>query len=240
MKEYEIIVDKRFKSYRTVKLDLKPFRYTKLRTFEKDIDYIKYIKGLERKIRSALEYRDYIQYLKETQDLTNCSFYHNLDKEVVPHFPIEQHHSPLTLFDITCIITNQYFATHGYYNSLAICNAVLKQHYAGNVGLIPLSITIHKLAHTGDIFIPVNTVFGDWYDFVEEYKEWFTDDQLKSLEFKKTLTSDIMNGKIPFSFPVLSEEVVKLDMNGVSLDLPLMDPEIKEVIRTDKQSKVAA
>jgi hypothetical protein len=48
-----------------------------------------------------------------------------------------------------------------------------------NIGLIPLSETVHELVHNQYIFIPSTLVFGNWKQFVYDYSN-FIDPELES------------------------------------------------------------
>ena len=92
------------------------------------------------------------------------------------------HHYPFTLFDIVQgvlrheygILSDREPVYKRPVNLLKVNEKVMKLHYQGVIGLIPLSLTAHELAHNGDIFIPLTDeyVFGNWkslFDNQEEY-----------------------------------------------------------------------
>ena len=66
-----------------------------------DKDKILLIKAVERIVRSSIEYKQYIQFLKTEIDMTECSYFKNISNKNNPKVSIEIHHEPFTLFDIT-------------------------------------------------------------------------------------------------------------------------------------------
>lgn len=240
MREIEIYENSReFKASKTIEIEMTKCRFPKIVEFEKENDYVKFIKSIEKLVRSSIEYRDYISMTKDTLDMNRCALYKNLDRSILP-ISIEIHHSPFTLFEITAVASNAYFNHYGYYNPRAIANAVLKLHYKGYVGLIPLSKTVHKLVHRGDIFLPVNVPFGDWELFEHLYQKYFTDDQRASISYKKKLSYRIETGDIPWSCPVLDEQLTFLDLKGVDLNLEPMDLAIKSKIEVKDELEESA
>ena len=123
-------------------------------------DKIKTVKTCERMIRSSLEYKDYIKFLKDYIDMTKCSFFGNSKMDHYSKFKVEIHHAPFTLYDITMTILIKHLDYYGQINLFEVCEEVMKLHYQCRVGLIPLSTTVHKLVHEGMLFIPVQNVRG--------------------------------------------------------------------------------
>ena len=102
-------------------------------------DKVKFIKRCERTIRSSMEYRDYISYLKEYVDMNHCAFFNNVENGNGNRVRIEIHHEPFTLYDITNVVLNRFLKDGIPLNELYIADEVMKLHYENMVGLIPLS-----------------------------------------------------------------------------------------------------
>ena len=71
-------------------------------------DKIKLIKTIERIVRSSMEYKQYIQYLRDEIDMTLCSFFNNINNKNTKKISIEIHHEPFTLFDLTQIVLDKW------------------------------------------------------------------------------------------------------------------------------------
>lgn len=130
----------------------------------------KVISFLERQIRSSYEYKSYIAYLKSELDLTKCALLPNIDiKETA--VSLEFHHFPLTLYDITESVARKMFNDCGDepISMFDIEEQVMLEHYKNHVGLVPLTKTLHEMAHSRSITIPIDKVNGNYKEFINEY-----------------------------------------------------------------------
>ena len=149
---------------------------------EDDKEYEHYIKDIEREVRRSYEYRVFIRYLRENMNMSKCSFLKGVNNEESFDVKIEIHHYPFTLRDIVEIV----YRKRSYYNEDLNIEMVAKEvmilHYKLLIGLIPLSETVHELAHNGRIFIPVDKVLGRYNLFVNYYHQFCSPEQLETLE----------------------------------------------------------
>lgn len=158
-----------------------------------DKDKVKAIKTAERMIRSSLEYKAYIKYLKQYIDMTKCSFFNNVNNKDGKRVSIEIHHEPFTLFDITQAVLEKQLDETGEVNLFNIAEEVMKLHYQCKVGLIPLSSTVHELVHLGQVFIPLQSPRGDYISFLEEYDRYITMDMKDILQEKLNLSRQVQD-----------------------------------------------
>ena len=139
-----------------------------------DKDRVKYIKRVEGVIRTSLEYKEYIRYLKEFIGLDSCVFFQNVTSNSTKgnrsKVHIEIHHEPLTLYDITNTVYQKYKDTGEPINDLVIAEEVMKLHYENKVGLVPVSKTAHEMVHNSSkLFVPLTMCYGEYSKFFEEY-----------------------------------------------------------------------
>lgn len=157
-------------------------------------DFKKFLAELEKSVRGSFEYQQYIQYLRNAFNMNSCAFYRNVTNVPNPKIKIHIHHDPITLYDICTIIFRKRQTLGEPIDEESIAKEVMWNHYNGFVGLIPLSETAHELVHANYLFIPCTHVFGEYKEFVNMYKQFFTLDQLdliKDIEDASTLyTSD--------------------------------------------------
>ena len=158
-----------------------------------DKDKVKAIKTAERMIRSSLEYKAYIKYLKQYIDMTKCSFFNNVNNKDGKRVSIEIHHEPFTLFDITQAVLEKQLDETGEVNLFNIAEEVMRLHYQCKVGLIPLSATVHELVHLGQVFIPLQSPRGDYISFLEEYDRYITMDMKDILQEKLNLSRQVQD-----------------------------------------------
>lgn|SRR5574344_518028 len=170
------------------------------------VDYV------EKLIRRSDEYKEMIKYLREHINMNHCSYFRKVNNGL-KKITIEIHHSPFTLYDITYIVLQQHIEDELEINPFSIAEEVMYMHFRGIVGLIPLSKTVHELVHAGQIFVPINNVFGDVYGFYNEYKDYMTTKQ-KEMLYKNINISDKLAENIP---NVLKKKFVYLDVDGMTL-----------------------
>lgn len=145
-------------------------------------DFNKFIAELEKTIRSSIEYQQYIQYLRNAFNMNSCAFYRNVTNVPNPKIKIHIHHEPITLYDICLIVFRKRQSLNEPIDEESIAKEVMWNHYNGFVGLIPLSETAHELVHNNYLFVPCTHVFGEWKEFVNMYKSYFTLDQIDLLK----------------------------------------------------------
>lgn len=179
-----------------------------------DKDREKFIKRIEQIIRSSLEYRDYIAYLKENVNMTKCAFFQNVENAQGSRVRIEIHHEPLTLFDIVSVVLNKFIEEGIPLDDLYIADEVMDLHYKNMVGLIPLSKSLHQIVHnSNDIIIPLSLVFGDYKDFIHEYEDYLDENIIGKIERKINDTKSFNQSMVD----KLSPEFVYINVDGYEL-----------------------
>ena len=156
----------------------------------------KFFKNIEQEVRSSFEYRNMIKYLKDYMGMDNCSFIQVSSKDSY-NIRIEIHHYPFSLYDIVSIV----YTKRIYYNESLEVELVAKEvtllHYKLLVGLIPLSKTVHQLAHAGKLFIPIDNILGRYQIFIDFYKPFCSEEQLDTInrieKYSQEQVSDLLN-----------------------------------------------
>ena len=141
----------------------------------------KEIKYVESIVRNSYEYKKYIKYLKENLDITRCSLLDGIDIKDL-EVTLEFHHFPLSLFDLTTIIINKLIALKKEVSYFDIAEEIMKCHYENSVGLIPLTSTIHEMAHKKSITIPYDKIYGNFMKFIYDNTQYLTDEIKERLE----------------------------------------------------------
>lgn len=184
----------------------------------------KIIKKIESSIRQSYEYKEYIKTLKYEFDMSQCKFFKNLDISE-EKFSLEFHHYPLTLYDIVEIVINNKLYQYGKdmqefsktFDIFEISNEIVEQHYLNNIGLVPLSKTIHELVHSGQIFIPLNKnyVFGNYDKFLEKYKYAISTELIDKINNAKLYTKDLEEDNSINNLDIIDIKLIKLIENDV-------------------------
>jgi hypothetical protein len=164
--------------------------------FFDDKIFSRFVKSVERLIRTDKSYFNYVGKIKETEE--------NLAKDVVldnlksTDATIELHHHPFTLYDIVSIVALHNFNNNISFTSFSLAKEVLALHYANMVGLAPMSITTHQLAHLDVdkskkryISLTKKQIFGKYNEFAEMYKDGMTlETRHKLAEFEEISNDD--------------------------------------------------
>ncbi len=187
----------------------------------------KRIKYIEKLVRSSYEYKELIKFLKEEIDMNKCAFFPDLNRE--DGITLEIHHAPFTLYDITAIILNETRVNDANMSPFAVADKVMQAHFNGLVGLIPLSYTVHKLVHNGDVFIPLTHVHGNVKRFYELYSAYMTEDQLSVLE-RNVRETNLLNAE-NYHPTVLERRYTYLEIDGFKIPQLIASTEL-EVVET--------
>lgn len=163
-------------------------------------EYKKYITDIEKEVRGSFEYKYYIQYLRNYMNMHQCAFIATVSNKDTTAIKIELHHYPFTLYDICEIV----YRKRVYYNESIDVEMVAKEitilHYKLMVGLISLSVTVHKLVHNAKIFIPIDRVIGRYDLFMDYYDPFITTEHKDIIERMKKYTyeekSSLLNTSI--------------------------------------------
>lgn len=191
----------------------------------------KIIKRIERHIRSSLEYRDYIAFLRENVGMDACAFFNNINKDTSRSLRIEIHHTPFTLYDYVKIVVQKYMAEGIPLNDLYIAEEVMNLHYKNQVGLIPLSKTLHLIVH-GDnaekLIIPAYMIFGDYKQFIEEYQDYMDDYDFTKVEEMIKKTKELKED----SYEILEKKYDYLKVDGFEIPQKI---EKEEEVKKEEQ-----
>lgn len=186
-----------------------------------DKSFKNYISDIEKEVRGSIEYRQFINYLRNFMDMNQCAFISTVNNKDSYNLKIEIHHYPFTLFDIVNIVYNKRL----YYNESLevemVAKEVMELHYKLMVGLIPLSETVHRLVHNSKLFIPITHVLGR-YDLFMMYYDPFISTELKDIvnrieKYTIEQTSELLNTTI------LDANNLSFDIKQNEYQLPSMD-----------------
>lgn len=201
----------------TVKLP-KPTNLSTQITIMNEKEKVKLIKTIERVARSSMEYRQYIKFLKDEIDMTKCTYFNGVNNKT-KRVSIEIHHEPFTLFDITQMVVDKTLDEGKPLNTFMLAEEVMKIHYMGLVGLLPLSTTVHELVHNGKLFIPLQCVYGNFVKFLETYEKYIPQDIQEMLQTKIRMSKELSI----MDLTVLEKKYMYLEVEGMSFPQPLQE-----------------
>lgn len=142
-------------------------------------NYVNFVKGCEKLVRTNDRYNKYINYLKKEVKLNKCQVLRNVTDEDAS---IEMHHGPIfTLFDICAIVLEYYLLKKWKISTMRIADTVLDEHQANRIQVVMVSTTVHEEIHNGDLFINYHQAFGDINAFLKKYKDAISDEYREQL-----------------------------------------------------------
>jgi hypothetical protein len=129
--------------------------------------YEKYVKAIERVVRTNDRYSKYIFYLKNEIKLNHCMVLKNVDDN---DCDIEMHHGPVfTLYDVCAIVLEYFILKKWKISTTRVADVVLDEHLKNRVQVIMVSDTVHEEIHNGEIFINYKQAWGDLAAFTKKY-----------------------------------------------------------------------
>ena len=185
---------------------------------EDDKEYEKFVRDVESQVRRSFEYKEMIKYMREYMYMDTDAFLANVTNKETYGIKIEIHHYPFTLRDIVEIVIRK---RNYYKESLElqmVAKEVMELHYKLMIGLIPLSETVHELAHSGKLFIPSDKVLGRYNLFVSYYKPFCDTQQLEVLSRIEKYTEELQNPIL--NTTILEQNHLKYQINDSSYVLP--------------------
>lgn len=198
----------------------KPILIPRLPVITTDKQRIKLIMTIERLVRQNIDYKDIITFLRKNLDMNQCEFFENF-KAGKRRGMIEIHHAPFDLFSIVEVVMDRMEKEVGYIDEYPVADQVLRMHYEGLIGLIPLSVTCHQLVHDGKLIVPLNCVYGRFVEFTREYYDELGEDRLAVLNENIQLTKNIKRS----DFNILNVTYIYIKVDGFSLPQPVIKTE---------------
>ena len=188
-------------------------------TYEDFVDetsYAKFVKEVERLVRTHPDYKVFVDWIKHTLGMDFCQvFSHVYDKIDAT---IEFHHGPIfTLYDICEIELTKFLQTGQRVNVYRVANSVLDLHFQLKVNGVMLSKTVHEMAHNEDIFINLSQSIGDVNAYIKSHARYFTPET----RYKLWTYANLCKDNPTFDKGALDLEVVKTyikPIEGSSID----------------------
>jgi hypothetical protein len=221
---------KRDRGSKSIKINIDELPERPKYSFKTPKDRKKFIATCEATIRKSIEYKDYIKFLKQNMDMSKCIILRSLEVGNGKKYTIEIHHEPFTLFDIVDTVLIKREENGETINPLLIADEVMELHYAGKVGLVPLTTTMHELVHNDRIFIPLQFIYHKYNEFYEEYQPYFRQMLLDKIEAKVNLSlkcDDVISDALDVEF-----SYIQID----GFNFPTVPDEWKDVIGISNQS----
>ncbi len=159
--------------------DAYPFRLSlRVRNFENESSYKKFIKNCEMIIRRSIEYKLWRNYIIDVLQINECMITHEKMDEVT----IEVHHHIPSLFSLVTALVNKCIESEDEFCTFDICQQAIELHFKNKIGYVTLLKSMHEKFHNGRLTIPIEFVKGDYNHFVREYSKFLDEDDLERIE----------------------------------------------------------
>lgn len=209
-------------------------------------DFKKYIIDIEKTCRNSFEYRNLINYLRQYMNMNKCSFFENVSNENTFKIKIHIHHCPFNLYEICLTVYNKRMFYQEDTSVELVAKEVMYIHYSLMIGLIPLAETVHELVHNEIMFIPLNSVMGNYEYFIEVYGRFIPGDTMNKFEYMKSQTevyNEAANTAILEQKPLFIElphgdEIGTYNIPSMEKIIDLMDEKIKEIKETSNIKQI--
>lgn len=174
-----------------------------------DDKYFKrFVKATEGLIRRSNEYREFVAHILGSGSRA-CSFLPGVSTEDAT---VELHHHPLTLYEVVEVVAEKRFVREEPVSTFDVADEVLRLHWEGMIGVIPLSRTVHQLAHDGEVFVGIDRSLGRVADFLREYADGTTEQHRAKIE---AMINDTKANR-----PYSARDVLRLEPQRLRLRTP--------------------
>jgi hypothetical protein len=154
-------------------------------SFYKDIDYfrddslyVKFVKEVERAVRTDPDYTSFISYIRSVLGINFDQVMPQIVDTMGERSLLEAHHGPIfTLYDVCSVMLNWHIKYNHPITTFNVADKVLDEHYALRVQVIMLTKTNHEAMHEREIFAHVSQGIGNLNAFLKLYHDCLDDDQ---------------------------------------------------------------
>jgi hypothetical protein len=146
----------------------------------KDMDqklFVKFIRKVERLVRGNVDYKLYLDYLREEKGLDKCAVFPNVTSF---RAEIQLHHVLSNLYTICVTVCNRLLSTEKKVSTFILADEVIKLHLEDKIALVPLTTTVHEMVHANKMRIPKSQIYGNYQAYYEQHVT-FMDDYEKQI-----------------------------------------------------------
>ena len=159
--------------------DTFPFSLSlKIRNFENEAEYKKFVKNVEMLVRRCYEYKLWRNYIIEVLQINTCM----ITNESIDQVTVEVHHHIASLYTIVSAIVNKKIENNTDFHTFDIAREAIELHFKNKVGYVTLLKSIQEKFHNGYLDIPISMVKGDYQYFLNEYLKYMEQDQVDTIQ----------------------------------------------------------
>jgi len=161
--------------------DNHPFRLSlRIKTFESEAEYTKFIRNVETTIRRSIEYRMWKGYIIDVLGIKTCM----ITNENIDECSIEVHHHLPTLFTLVKGLVNKKIENKEGFSTFDISLEAIELHFANKIGYATLIKSMHEKFHNGFLSIPKELIKGDYMYFINEFSKYLDDTDIELINVR--------------------------------------------------------
>jgi len=159
--------------------DSHPFRLSlRIRNFENETAYKKFVRNCEGLIRKCGEYRLWRNYIVDVLQVNTCM----ITQESIEQVSIDVHHHIPSMFTLVSALVNKKIENNEDFCSFDIAQEAIDLHFKNKIGYTTLIKSIHEKFHNGYLTIPVSFVKGDFQYFLDEYSRYIDEQDIDTIQ----------------------------------------------------------
>ena len=167
-----------------------PFRLSlRIRNFENETDYKKFLRNCEKIVRGSLEYKAWRDYIIDVLQINTCM----VTDEKMDEVSIEVHHHIPSLFVIVKALTNRKLESEKEFSTFDIALETIELHFANKVGYLTLLRSMHEKLHNSYLRVPISLTRGDYQYFVREFSKHLEDEDLDIINSRMAVNESNCN-----------------------------------------------
>ena len=158
--------------------DTHPFSLAlRIRNFENETDYKKFVRNCEKIVRGSLEYSLWRNYIIDILGMNSCE----ITQEKMDEVTIEIHHHIPSLFMLMSALVNKKLDREEDFCTFDIAQEAIELHFMNKIGYVAILRDLHKKFHNGFLSIPIEFVKGDYQYFIREFSKFLDEDDLDTI-----------------------------------------------------------
>ncbi len=162
-----------------------PFRLSlRIRNFESESEYKKFIRNCEKSIRGSIEYKLWRNYIIDVLQIQTCM----ITQERMDEVSIEIHHHITSLFTLVAALVNRRIEKEEEFCTFDIAQEAIEMHFKNKIGYVLLIRDLHAKFHNGFLQIPINLVKGDYQYFIKEFSKYLEEEDLDKINQRLSIT----------------------------------------------------
>jgi len=159
--------------------DLHPFRLSlRIKNFENEASYKKFIKNCELLVRRCNEYRLWRNYIIDVLQINSCMITH----ETIEQVTIDVHHHIPSLYILVTSLVNEKIDKGEEFCSFDIAQTAIELHFKNKIGYITLLKSMHEKFHNGYLTIPISFIRGDYKYYLDNYSKYLDESDLDKMQ----------------------------------------------------------